>query len=64
MDLLCLEELEYAVTSSFFFIGYGIGIAFFFTPDYFGRKATMKIFLPFYIVSCAAVIYSKNLLIM
>jgi hypothetical protein len=64
MDLMCLPEIEYTIIPSFFFIGYGIGIMFFLTPELLGRKKAMNFSIPPLLISICLVIYSKNITVM
>ena len=61
MDLMCLPEIDYTIIPSFFFIGYGIGIIFFLTPELIGRKKAINFSLPPLLISICLAIYSKNL---
>jgi MFS family permease len=63
MDLMCIEKDNYLYIGSWYFIGYGCGIIFFFLPDFIGRKKTMTFILPLYIVSCYISIFPKTILI-
>ena len=54
--------MQYTYIISLYYIGYGVGIIFFPAPDRYGRKGSMNMFLPFFILSGCFIIYSKNLL--
>ena len=47
--------------ASLFFIGQGFGVILFFMPDKYGRKATMKFTLPFYILSQYFILFQHNI---
>ena len=64
IDLMCIQKIDYLFTVSMFFIGYGLGIVFFFIPDYIGRKKAMMLFLPLNIIAIFAVSFSQYLTIM
>lgn len=61
LNLIC-EDNDYVNSrGSLYFIGYGLGVIFFFMPQTFGRKGTMNRVLPFYIFSCYFAIFPKSL---
>ena len=60
---MCQSEDDYNQIGSWYFIGYGMGVIFFFLPDLIGRKKTMTYILPLYIISCYISIFSQSVLI-
>lgn len=60
-DLMCTPKIDYIFICSLYYIAYGIGIIIFFVPDYFGRKVTMNINLPIYMVATAVVVFSNDM---
>jgi len=63
-DLMCVKEIDYLMLASLYYIGYGVGIIFFFIPDYFGRKVAMNSTLPIGMAASALCIFSHNLSVM
>ena len=51
-DLMCRNSIEYNSSASFYMIGFGLGIVFFFLPDTLGRRGTMRFFIPIQLFSC------------
>lgn len=45
-NLECKSRSSYAIIASIYFIGYGLGVIFYWMPDKYGRKGTMWIVLP------------------
>jgi MFS family permease len=63
MDLICEKPSVYNGIGSYYFIGYLMGIVFFWMPDSLGRRTTMCFLLPNYIVASALVIFSESMLL-
>ena len=61
LDLMCEPVIVYSSMTSFYLIGYGLGVVSFFLPDTFGRKRTMNYFVPSFAIAAAIVIYSPGL---
>jgi MFS family permease len=61
MKLFCIDKADYNQIGSMYFIGYGIGVIFFFLPDLIGRKKTMIYILPLYVLSCYVSIFKDTL---
>jgi MFS family permease len=57
MDLVCEEPIAYNGIASYYFIGYLVGIIFFWMPDRLGRRTTINWLLPNYVLSCALVVF-------
>ena len=57
MDLVCEDPIAYNGVASYYFIGYLVGIVFFWMPDSLGRRTTMNFLLPNYVLSCALVVF-------
>ena len=58
---MCEPVISYSSIGSFFFIGYSIGVVFFFVPDTIGRKGSMKWFIPLYTYGAYLSTFSTNL---
>ena len=58
---MCEPVISYSSIGSFYFIGYGVGVVFFFVPDQFDRKGTMKWFIPLFTYGAYLSTFSKNL---
>ena len=61
LELLCKDTIEINQKGSYYFVGYGVGIVFFFLPETFGRKSSMKFILPIYAFAFYLTIYPKSL---
>ena len=61
MNLICQDPQSYNSIGSYYFVGYAIGIVFFFLPDLLGRRKTMCIFYPLNIIACFIAIYSGTI---
>jgi len=53
--------VSYSSITSFYFVGYGLGIIFFFVPDTLGRKGSMNIFASLYTINTYLSTYPKNI---
>ena len=58
---MCEDLVEVNKAGSLYFIGYGVGAVFFFLPDTLGRKGTMKMILPLYILCCYLSLFPMNM---
>ena len=58
LDLMCEDLDSINMKGSLYFIGYGVGVVFFFLHQAIGRKGSMKYMLPFYILACYLSVYS------
>ena len=47
---MCLEKNEQSLVASSYFVGFFFGFALFGLPDKIGRKGTMNIVMPLYII--------------
>jgi len=54
----------YRSITSYFFVGWGSGLIFMFLPDMLGRKGTMNIFMPLYMISAYLSTYSHSLILL
>ena len=61
IDLKCNTDDEIASIPASYFFGYGCGLMLFFLPDKFGRKMTMNMVLPLYIISSHITVYGKTI---
>ena len=62
-DLVCVPMIEYSSLVSYFLVGYGFGIIFFFLPDTLGRKGSMNIFVPLFTINAYLSTYSYSLIL-
>ena len=60
MDLVCENPLTYLPMASYYFFGFGLGVVFFFTPDYLGRKKTIILFNSGYFFSVYILAYDQR----
>jgi len=60
-DLMCTSKTDVNKIVSLFFFGYLFGVGIFFLPDSFGRKFTMNIILPFYIISAYLTAFGNSM---
>jgi MFS family permease len=58
---MCLDAKTISSTNSWFFIGFIFGIFFLTFPDKYGRKGTMNIIMPLFVVSCYFTVFSQTL---
>lgn len=58
---MCLDRKTIAATNSFYFVGFGFGIIFLTLPDSIGRKGTMGVMMPMFIVAAYITIFSRSL---
>jgi MFS family permease len=61
LDLMCKNPATYNGGASFYFVGYLIGIIFFWMPDNLGRRSTMLFILPIYVLASALSIFSEKM---
>jgi len=61
MDLICVNPLTYLPIASYFFIGYGIGVVFFFLPESIGRKKTIALFNSIYIYAVYLLAFDERI---
>lgn len=60
---MCVPQTTINLFSSMYFYGFACGLVFFTMPDSIGRKGTMKILLPPFIMACSLSIYGNSILI-
>ena len=58
---MCRDPIEVNRKGSLYFLGYGVGIIFFFLPDLKGRRGSMKYILPIYSIAHYMTVFPKNL---
>jgi MFS family permease len=61
LDLVCENPTAYNGMASFYFIGYIIGAVFFWIPDSIGRRTTMNLFMPVYLLASGMVIFRNDI---
>lgn len=58
---MCHSQTELAKICSIYYIGYGVGIILCQMPDKFGRKRTMQMILPLYVLDQYIILYRPEL---
>lgn len=60
LNFVCQEPNDYNSIGSWYFIGYVFGVILFFMPEKYGRKGTMNIVMPVYILSSYITLFGKS----
>jgi len=60
-SMICLPGSEYNLFAASYFVGFFFGLMLFMIPDQIGRKGTIKVVMPLYIVACYFVVYGQSL---
>jgi hypothetical protein len=56
-SMLCLASADYNLFAATYFVGFFFGLMLFTMPDQIGRKGTMKLVMPLYLVACYFTVY-------
>ena len=59
--MLCMSKTKFSLFASCYFIGFFFGFILFVLPDRIGRKGTMNIIMPLYIISTYFGVYGQSI---
>ena len=61
LDMMCISTSTKDYFCSIYFVGFAVGIIFFTVPDAIGRKRTMWVLLPPYILASSLSVYGSTI---